>query len=242
MGCVLAELLGGRPIFKGKDYIDQLNIVLNYVGTPSDRTLRRVGSPRVRPLVLPPEQPLTPESQAQDYIRSLPYKSGISFHTLFPTANPQALDLLSRLLAFDPTERITCEAALEHPYLAVWHEPADEPVCENKFDFGFEREESAEGMRKLIVEEVENFRRMVRPSSSGLGLLADAAKVRPPARQNSGPKRQETMPLPVPSRDEIMASPGGSQPEEREPYAGSPEEEVPGDELERELGGYGVAR
>lgn len=50
------------------------------------------------------------------------------------------------------------------------------------------------------------------------------------------------MPLPVPSRDEIMASPGGGRAGEREPYAGSPEEEVPGDELERELGGYGEAR
>jgi hypothetical protein len=44
---VLAELLGGRPIFKGKDYIDQLNIVLHFLGTPSDATLRRVGSTRV---------------------------------------------------------------------------------------------------------------------------------------------------------------------------------------------------
>lgn len=49
VGCVLAELLGGRPIFKGKDYIDQLNIVLHFLGTPSDATLRRVGSPRVCP-------------------------------------------------------------------------------------------------------------------------------------------------------------------------------------------------
>ena len=48
VGCVLAELLGGRPIFKGKDYIDQLNIVLHFLGTPTDKTLRRVGSPRVR--------------------------------------------------------------------------------------------------------------------------------------------------------------------------------------------------
>jgi len=45
--------------------------------------------------------------------------------------------------------------------LSVWHEPADEPTCERRFDFGFEAEESMEGMRRLIVEEVESFRRMV---------------------------------------------------------------------------------
>jgi serine/threonine protein kinase len=47
VGCILAELLGGRPIFKGRDYVDQLNQILNYLGTPSETTLRRVGSPRV---------------------------------------------------------------------------------------------------------------------------------------------------------------------------------------------------
>lgn len=202
VGCVLAELLGGRPIFKGKDYIDQLNIVLHFLGTPSDSTLRRVGSPR-----------------AQDYIRSLPFSSGIPFKTLFPTANPLAIDLLGKLLAFDPTERITCEEALKHPYLAVWHEESDEPFCAQKFDFGFESEESEEGMRRLIVEEVESFRRMVRP----------------PTRGNSNPRRQESMPLPVPNRDTIMS---GTTSNVLDDFTrmGSPDgEEVPGDELEREL-------
>lgn len=47
VGCILAELLGGRPIFKGKDYVDQLNQILHYLGTPDEQTLRAVGSPRV---------------------------------------------------------------------------------------------------------------------------------------------------------------------------------------------------
>jgi mitogen-activated protein kinase 7 len=49
-----------------------------------------------------------------------------------------ALDA-SHSLSFDPFERITCNAALEHPYLAVWHDPADEPVCPTEFDFRCER-------------------------------------------------------------------------------------------------------
>ena len=47
VGCILAELLGGKPIFKGRDYVDQLNQILHYLGTPPEETLRRVGSPRV---------------------------------------------------------------------------------------------------------------------------------------------------------------------------------------------------
>ena len=34
------------------------------------------------------------------------------------------------MLAFDPARRISCEEALAHPYLAVWHDPLDEPVCQ----------------------------------------------------------------------------------------------------------------
>jgi serine/threonine protein kinase len=113
VGCILAELLGGKPIFKGRDYVDQLNQILHYLGTPSEDTLRRVGSPR-----------------AQDYIRSLPIKPRIPFQTLYPHANPLALDLLGKMLCFDPAKRISCEEALNHPYLQVWHDPADEPSCE----------------------------------------------------------------------------------------------------------------
>lgn len=58
--------------------------------------------------------------------------------------------------------RITVEEALQHPYLSVWHDPADEPVCPVPFDFSFESEDSTEGMKRLIVEEVRSFRRMVR--------------------------------------------------------------------------------
>lgn len=94
--------------------------ILNTLGTPSERTLSRVGSPR-----------------AQEYIRSLPYKPGVPFQQLFPGANPQGLDLLRRLLTYDPSERISCKQALTHPYLSVWHDPADEPSCPSKCAFNY---------------------------------------------------------------------------------------------------------
>jgi mitogen-activated protein kinase 7 len=68
-------------------------------------------------------------AQAQDYIRSLPIKPRVPFSTLYPRANPLAIDLLGQMLHFDPIKRISCEQALNHPYFAVWHDPADEPVC-----------------------------------------------------------------------------------------------------------------
>ncbi|GHJ85471.1 hypothetical protein NliqN6_1873 [Naganishia liquefaciens] len=190
VGCILAELLGGRPIFKGRDYVDQLNQILNVLGTPTEDTLRRVGSPR-----------------AQDYIRSLPIKPRQPWHQLYPKANPLALDLLSKLLCFDPAKRISCEEALNHPYLAVWHDPADEPVCTSTFDFGFESEESSEGMKAMIITEVAAFRQQVRNQI------------------RAAPVRRETLPVEVPAQTQPMA---------RGP---TPFEEDPSSELEKELAG-----
>ncbi|CAD6568431.1 MAG: Mitogen-activated protein kinase [Cyphobasidiales sp. Tagirdzhanova-0007] len=204
VGCILAELLGGRPIFKGKDYVDQLNQILHYLGTPSDDTLRRVGSPR-----------------AQEYIRSLQFSPGVPFHHLYPKANPLALDLLTKLLSFDPSKRITCREALRHPYLSIWHDSADEIVCPTAFNFSFEQEETTEGMRNMIVEEVRAFRRMVR--------------MPPSQRQGSGPKKQET--LPVPSRDEILSSPSGDNmvDDSKQKITASPIDENPAEGFEREI-------
>ncbi|KAJ3498138.1 hypothetical protein NLG97_g1362 [Lecanicillium saksenae] len=145
VGCILAELLGGRPFFKGRDYVDQLNQILHILGTPSEETLSRIGSPR-----------------AQEYVRNLPFMPRKPFQSLFPNANPHANNLLDAMLAFDPSRRITVEAALQHPYLEVWHDPSDEPNCPAAFDFAFEVVEEIPDMRHMILDEVSRFRQLVR--------------------------------------------------------------------------------
>ncbi|CAJ0769743.1 7146_t:CDS:1, partial [Entrophospora sp. SA101] len=54
---------------------------------------------------------------ARDYIRSLPFKKRVPFSQMFPDANPLAVDMLEKLLTFNPTKRVTVEEALTHPYL-----------------------------------------------------------------------------------------------------------------------------
>jgi len=84
------------------------------------------------------------------------------FPSLFPNANPDALDLLDHMLAFDPSSRISVEAALEHPYLHIWHDASDEPGCPTTFNFDFEVVEDVGEMRKMILDEVHRFRQHVR--------------------------------------------------------------------------------
>ena len=77
--------------------------------------------------------------RAREYIRSLPFKKKIPLKALFPKTNDLALDLLEKLLAFNPAKRITVEEALRHPYLEPYHDPDDEPTAdpipEEFFDF-----------------------------------------------------------------------------------------------------------
>ena len=130
VGCILAELLQGKPLFKGRDYVDQLNQILTVLGTPDDETLSRIGSER-----------------AQMYIRSLPKMKKVPWTNIFPKATPVALDLIEKLLTFDPAKRFTVEEALQHPYLEAYHDVEDEPVHSSAFDFAFEAVDSIDEMK-----------------------------------------------------------------------------------------------
>jgi p38 MAP kinase len=48
-----------------------------------------------------------------------------------------ALDLLEKMLVFDPRKRIDATQSLGHTYVAPYHDPTDEPVADEKFDWSF---------------------------------------------------------------------------------------------------------
>ncbi|KAJ2915454.1 hypothetical protein MD484_g4944, partial [Candolleomyces efflorescens] len=172
IGCILAELLLGKPLFKGKDYVDQLNKILDVLGSPEERIIKKIGSDR-----------------AQAYVRSLPFKKTIPFRRIFPTVDSQALDVMTKMLAFDPSDRLDVYQALEHPWLAAYHDESDEPVCAAKFERWREIEklETIEDFRTALWNEIEDYRREVR----GIHLLPplkreQVAAIDPPAAEANG--------------------------------------------------------
>ena len=48
-----------------------------------------------------------------------------------------AIDLLEKMLVFDPRMRVRAGDGLAHEYLAPYHDPSDEPVADEKFDWSF---------------------------------------------------------------------------------------------------------
>lgn len=67
------------------------------------------------------------------------------------------MDLLKKMLTFDPKKRITVEDALDHAYLAALHCPDDEPVTTavSSYDFEFEIYDlKRDDYKDLLYEEV----------------------------------------------------------------------------------------
>ena len=54
----------------------------------------------------------------------------MSLRELLPNASEEAVDMLSKLLVFDPNKRMTAEEALRHPFVERFHDPDTEPACD----------------------------------------------------------------------------------------------------------------
>ncbi|GAQ82056.1 Mitogen-activated protein kinase [Klebsormidium nitens] len=137
VGCIFAELLGRRPLFPGKDYVHQLKLITEVLGSPEEGDLGFLRS-----------------QNAKRYIQSLPKQQRVPLAQLYPTVQPMAMDLIDKMLVFDPNKRITVIEALNHPYLASLHDINDEPSCPYPFMFDFEQQNLTEDIvRALIYEE-----------------------------------------------------------------------------------------
>lgn len=110
---------------------------------------------------------------------------------MFHNSNPDALDLLNKMLAFDPTSRISVEDALEHRYLHIWHDASDEPTCPTPFNFDFEVVEDIPEMKRLILQEVQRFRQSVRGQTTQAYGSNPSVQQQVPIPANSGQWSQE---------------------------------------------------
>ncbi|GMY10684.1 mitogen-activated protein kinase 3 [Fagus crenata] len=137
VGCIFMELMNRKPLFPGKDHVHQMRLLIELLGSPTESDLGFVRN-----------------DDARRYIRQLPSHPRQSLATVFQHVNPLAIDLIEKMLTFDPTKRITVEEALAHPYLARLHDVADEPVCPEPFSFEFEQQPlGEEQMKDMIYQE-----------------------------------------------------------------------------------------
>ncbi|XP_027088344.2 mitogen-activated protein kinase homolog NTF6-like isoform X1 [Coffea eugenioides] len=145
VGCILLEIFKREPIFPGRDYAQQLGLIVELLGSPDDEDLGFLRS-----------------ENARKYVKKLPIFPKKPFSHKFPDVSPVAIDLAERMLVFDPSKRITgtppVEGALNHPFLSSLHEINEEPTCPSPFIFDFEQTSlSEEEISELIWTESAKF-------------------------------------------------------------------------------------
>jgi len=141
IGCILAELMRRKVLLPAASEQEMMNMIIDLLGTPSNDLID-----------------LIDDDDNRQFMRQLPKRKGADFRELFKGwPNDDAIDLLERMLTFDPSKRITIEEALAHPYMKNLHFEEDEPVGEpvSRFDFDFELYslKTAE-YKELIYEEI----------------------------------------------------------------------------------------
>lgn len=96
IGCIFAEMVNGFPMFPGANDGEQLSTIFSVLGTPN--------------LSVWPEMANLP---GYKNIKNFP---GKTWKKLVPRIDNDGLDLLSRMLHYNPGKRITAEEAMAHPF------------------------------------------------------------------------------------------------------------------------------
>lgn len=95
-GCVMAELMLGQPLFPGESGIDQLVEIIKVLGTPSREQIKT----------------MNPNYMEHKFPQIKPHPFSKVFR---PRTSPEAIDLVSRLLEYTPSARLSAVEAMCHP-------------------------------------------------------------------------------------------------------------------------------
>jgi len=97
IGCIFAEMVTRQPLFPGDCEIDELFKIFQVLGTPNEQIWPGV-------------------SQLPDFKQTFPKWTGKGLAAVVKDLDPLGLDLLSKMLIYEPGRRISAREALAHPF------------------------------------------------------------------------------------------------------------------------------
>jgi len=101
-------------MFPGTSTTNQIDRILEVTGRPSKEDIESIQSEFAAQMLENLPDPPAPRT----------------LENIYPNADSDSIDMLQKLLMFNPDKRMTAEEALEHPYVAQFHAPEEEINCE----------------------------------------------------------------------------------------------------------------
>ncbi|KAF5298705.1 hypothetical protein FQA39_LY11715 [Lamprigera yunnana] len=111
LGCILAEMILGKPVFPGTSTVNQVEKIMATIPIPSQEDISLICSSGV----------------GSSMIKNSTSLHRIPLRSLFGTdVSEDSLDLVNKLLIFNPYKRLTAEQALDHIYVSRFHNLSEE--------------------------------------------------------------------------------------------------------------------
>ncbi|XP_050296460.1 mitogen-activated protein kinase 15 [Anthonomus grandis grandis] len=113
LGCILAEMLIGKPIFPGTSTVNQVEKIMATIPTPSSEDINQVCISGV----------------GSSMIKNASSVSKYPLQNMLGSSVPaDAVNLVTQLLLFNPYKRLKADEALNHEYVAKFHDLEQEII------------------------------------------------------------------------------------------------------------------
>jgi len=91
-GCILAQVFRRKSILRGQSTKNQLELIFELIGTPTEDEMADIKNPKSR-----------------RFVEKCQKRKPKDLSEIFPDINEDGIDLLEHLLVFDPKKRYTAE-------------------------------------------------------------------------------------------------------------------------------------
>ena len=115
VACIIVEMINRAPLFPGDSEIDQLFTIFRILGTPTEDIWPEVTS-------------------FPNYSSDFPRWAKKDLSEIINTTDPNAIDLIEKMLKYNPLERISAKEALNHPYFADLSQAIKDTCCPLEID------------------------------------------------------------------------------------------------------------
>jgi mitogen-activated protein kinase 15 len=136
---MLAEMQRGKPLFAGTSTLNQLEKVIMWTGPPTEQEIKSLKL-----------------TAGHEVFKLLAKLKKCNRKELVPCAGEDCMDLICRMLEFDPDKRVSIEEILTHPYLAEFYNKQELLPAKDKIKIPIDDNQrlSLKEYRNIIYEEI----------------------------------------------------------------------------------------